>query len=290
MIKYIKLLRIHQWLKNFFIFMPLFFSGQLFDFELLYSVVAAFFAFSFISSSVYCFNDILDVKLDRLHPIKQKRPVAAREVSPKTAYFLMFFCLILGFLILILTKATVTLLLIFGIYYVMNIAYCVKLKQIALVDVFIISFGFVLRIIAGGVAAAVWLSHWIIIMTFLLALFLAFTKRRDDLVIYSRTKVLSRKNLRKYNFDFLNSLLIITATITIISYVMYTISPEVVKRFNSNYVYATSLFVIAGIFRYLQIIFVHEKGDSPTMILIKDKPIQLCILGWITAFGIIVYF
>ena len=290
MIKYIKLLRIHQWLKNFFIFMPLFFSGQLFDFELLCSVIAAFFAFCFISSSVYCFNDILDVKLDRLHPIKQKRPVASGEISQKTAYFFMFLCLILGFLILIFTKAIPTLLLILGIYYVINIAYCLLLKKIALVDVFIVSFGFVLRIIAGGIATDIWLSHWIIIMTFLLALFLALAKRRDDLVIYDRTKTLARKNIRKYNFDFINSLLIITATITVISYIMYTISPEVVERFNSNYVYVTSLFVIAGVFRYLQIIFVHAKSDSPTMILIKDVPIQLCILGWIAAFGIIVYF
>ena len=175
-------------------------------------------------------------------------------------------------------------------YILLNIAYCVRLKQIALVDVFVIATGFVLRVFAGGFATGIYLSHWIILMTFLLALFLAFAKRRDDVVIYEDTGVIARKNVNRYNLDFMNQAITIVASITMVCYILYTVSPEVIERFDSPYVYITSIFVLAGIIRYLQLTIVDVKSGSPTKILMKDLFIQLCIVGWVCVFITIIYF
>ena len=171
----------------------------------------------------------------------------------------------------------------------MTIAYCVWLKRIALIDVFVIAVGFVLRVIIGGVATDVWLSHWILIMTFLLALFLAFAKRRDDVVIYEESGVMARKNIVRYNLSFMNQAITIVATISLVAYIMYTISPEVVQRFNSQFVYATSVFVLLGILRYLQLTIVDVRSGSPTKVLLTDRFLQCCIIGWLLTFGIIIY-
>lgn len=289
MSNYIRLLRPHQWVKNLFIFLPLFFGGQFLDISLFCRTLATFFAFCFISGSIYCFNDIWDVGSDRLHPKKKDRPIASGKVSRKAGYVLMACCLVLALFLLLIGRLPASLFFVFGFYFLMNIAYCVQLKQIAMVDVFIISVGFVLRIIAGGLATGILLSQWIVIMTFLLALFLAFAKRRDDLFIYDKTGVLVRKNVVKYNSEFLNAALIITATITIVAYILYTVTPEVTGRLNSHYVYITSLFVLAGVLRYLQLTLVREGSGSPTKVLLKDKYIRLCILCWIGMFVVIMY-
>lgn len=174
-------------------------------------------------------------------------------------------------------------------YLVLNIAYCVKLKQIALVDVFIIAFGFVLRILAGSVATGIKLSQWIILMTFLLALFLAFAKRRDDVVIYEDTGVKARKNVNRYNLQFMNQAISIIASVTMVCYIMYTVSDEVIERMNTSYLYVTSIFVLAGLIRYLQITIVDVKSGSPTKVLMNDRFIQCCIAGWIITFFLILY-
>jgi magnesium-transporting ATPase (P-type) len=141
----------------------------------------------------------------------------------------------------------------------------------------------------GGTATNIWLSEWIIVMTFLLALFLAFAKRRDDVVLYQNTSVLPRKNTNRYNLDFINQVMTIVSTVTIIAYVMYTLSPDVIERFQSRNIYFTAVFVLVGIIRYLQLTIVDLKSGNPTTILLKDRFIQLCIAGWIVAFLIIIY-
>lgn len=161
--------------------------------------------------------------------------------------------------------------------------------MITIIDVFIIAFGFVLRIFVGGVAVGIHLSHWIILMTFLLALFLAFAKRRDDVVIYQETGVSARKNVNRYNLEFMNQTIGIIASITMVCYIMYTVSEEVVERMHTQYLYATSVFVLAGIVRYLQITIVDVKSGSPTKVLMKDRFVQLCIIGWILTFILILY-
>lgn len=286
------LLRPQQWVKNVFIFLPLFFHGDLTNVHMLINTIIAFFCYCFAASSIYCFNDIYDVESDRRHPMKCKRPIASGAVPISKAYGLMTVMLSLSLMLAYFSLGD-TAMAVIGVicfYYLMNIAYCVKLKQIALVDVFIIASGFVLRVVLGGVVNGIELSQWIVLMTFLLALFLAFAKRRDDVVLYQETGVLPRKNVNRYNLDFMNQAITIVATITLVAYIMYTVSDEVMQRFNSRYIYFTTVFVLAGILRYLQLTIVDVKSGSPTKVLLKDRFVQSCIVGWVFLFLLIIYF
>ena len=287
----IQLLRPEQWIKNGFIFLPIFFSGQVLNTTMQLSCLVAFIAFSLAASSIYCFNDIHDVALDKLHPIKCKRPIASGAISIKTAYAVMLTCLALSMLILFCFKGIHqdNIMSLIAIYYIMNIAYCIRLKRYVFIDVIVISIGFVLRIFVGGIATDVWLSEWIVIMTFLLALFLAFAKRRDDVIIYQETTVSHRKHINRYNLEFINQVMTLVSTITIVAYLMYTISSDVIERFHSRYIYFTTIFVLVGIIRYLQVTIIDLKSGSPTKILLTDRVIQFCIIGWIISFIIIIY-
>lgn len=285
------LIRPQQWLKNLFVFLPLFFSANILNPGLLIKGLGAFFAFSFIASAIYCFNDIYDADYDMLHPKKKNRPVASGRVGRGRAYLLMAVMFLLCVFIVIYSfgfdfKGVFAIVL---IYFFVNIAYSVYLKKFAIIDVFIIALGFVLRLMAGGEATGVILSHWIVIMTFLLALFLGFSKRKDDIRIYEAEGVKARKNILRYNADFLNQTISIIATITIISYIMYTVSEEVIERVGNQYLYLTSIFVLLGVLRYLQLTLVDKTTGNPTEVLVKDRFIQLSILGWIISFIIILY-
>ena len=288
---FIKLLRPHQWLKNVFIFLPLFFDRHLFDVNYLVPSLLMFFSYSFAASGIYCFNDIYDVEADRNHPEKCKRPIASGAVKVASAYILILLCFAISFAIITMGEFENKSKLygVIAFYILMNIAYCIKLKQIAIVDVFIIAVGFVLRILVGGFATGIYLSHWIVLMTFLLALFLAFAKRRDDVVMYEDSGVKMRKNVNRYNVAFMNQLIAVVACLTMVCYIMYTVSPEVIERFHSSYIYVTSIFVLAGIIRYLQLTIVDVKSGSPTKVLLKDHFVLACIVGWIVTFVIILY-
>ena len=285
------LLRPQQWLKNGFIFIPLFFDHKLTDWYCLCSAILAFFAYSFAASAIYCLNDLIDVEADRKHPKKCKRPIAAGVISKAQALLLVALCLGVAFAIASMLEGNAQwkVIGILGVYIVMNIAYCLKLKQMAIVDVFIIAVGFVLRIFVGGFATGVVLSQWIVLMTFLLALFLAFAKRRDDVVIYEDTGVLARKNVNRYNLPFMNQVIGVVSSITMVCYIMYTVDPGVMERMGSRYVYLTSVFVLAGIIRYLQLTIVDVKSGSPTKVLMKDRFVQCSIIGWIMTFVLIIY-
>lgn len=288
----VKLLRPQQWLKNGFVFLPIFFHGSLWNGKILFYSFITFIAFCFIASSIYCLNDIQDIEIDRIHPEKRNRPLPSGKVSIKLAYSLIPL-LVIGSLLITLFLPhlrTLQVSLVLIIYFILNIGYCLKLKKYSIIDVFIVSFGFVLRIIAGGLATDIWLSPWIILMTFLLALFMAFAKRRDDVVKYHRENIITRKKTLHYNLDYLNLVLGIIGAITIVCYILYTVSPEVMERYPGKYVYITTIFVLAGILRYLQVTVVDEKSGSPTKILIKDRFIQLCILSWLFVFLVIIYF
>jgi len=287
----IKLLRPHQWVKQLFVVLPLFFSGSLLELWCLRQVAVAFMAFSAMASAIYCLNDISDVEADRLHPKKKYRPLATGEMSVRGAYALMAALVVasLGICLLSDREQALSLTGIVCFYFVLNVAYCLKLKQYAIVDVFIVALGFVLRVVAGGVACGTWLSPWLISMTFLIALFLAFAKRRDDVVLHEKTGRVTRRNTERYNLDFLNYTLGIIGAVTMICYIIYTVSPEVEMRMGSRHVYITSLFVLAGILRYLQVAMVDYKSGSPTKILLHDKFIQGCVAMWILVFVIIIY-
>lgn len=289
--KFLLLLRPQQWLKNGFIFLPVFFDHKLTELNYLLPAIIAFFAYSFAASGIYCLNDLIDVEADRKHPKKCKRPIASGKISKTMAAVLVALCLIasVATAFFIEGDARYKVMTIIGIYFLMNIAYCLKLKQMAVVDVFIIAVGFVLRIFAGGCATGIVLSQWIVLMTFLLALFLAFAKRRDDVVIYEDTGVLARKNVNRYNLPFMNQVIGVVSSITMVCYIMYTVDPEVMSRMGSSYVYLTSVFVLAGIIRYLQLTIVDVKSGSPTKVLMHDRFVQYCIAGWILSFILIIY-
>ena len=286
------LLRPQQKIKNGFVFLPLFFSGQFLNYNYIFSTIVAFFAFSFMASSIYCFNDIWDVEADRKHAKKRFRPIASGRVSKNIGYCLMGIMVLLSLSlpyfyfnrVLFYKVASVLL-----VYFMMNIAYCIKLKNFVLIDVFIIAIGFVLRVLLGGLVTGIWISHWIILMTFLLALFLAFAKRRDDVVAFEETGVVLRKNVSRYNLAFINQVITILATIIMVCYIMYTVSEEVVSRMGTPYLYVTSVFVLAGLIRYLQLTIVDVKSGSPTRVLMHDLFIQLCVVGWILSFFVIIY-
>jgi 4-hydroxybenzoate polyprenyltransferase len=288
---YLKLLRIKQWIKNIFVFAPLFFSNNLFVKDYWYPSILSFFSFCFISSSIYCLNDLCDVKLDRLHPRKKTRPIALGEVSIKGGYIFMLLCALISVVIVLILSPYnfFNLLCVIMGYWILNVAYCLKLKRYAILDVIIISFGFVLRVLAGGIALGIWVSHWLILLTFLLALFLAFTKRYDDFSIYEKTGIKPRVSISGYNKFFIGEASAIIASITVVCYIMYTMSEEVTTRMGSRYTYLTSVWVLAGILRYLQTMIVYNQSGSPTRSLVNDHFIHLCVVGWLLSFFFIIY-
>lgn len=291
MLKYIQLLRPQQWLKNIFVFAPIFFSNNLLKVYFWEPTLIVFASFCLISSSIYCFNDLQDAEADRLHPQKCKRPIASGAVSMKIGYITMALCLILAFALLSLCKSLYTphLYVIITGYWIMNIAYSLKLKQYAIIDVSIIAIGFVLRVLIGGMATNIWISQWLILMTFLLALFLALAKRSDDFSIFEQTGIKPRMSITGYNKEFINGATAIVASVTTVCYIMYTMSSEVIGRMGSQYLYLTSGWVLIGLLRYLQNTIVYGTSCSPTKSLVKDHFIQLCIIGWIFSFFAIIY-
>jgi 4-hydroxybenzoate polyprenyltransferase and related prenyltransferases len=294
-----------QWVKNLFVFGPVIFGGALFNGMALAMGIITFFAFSFAASSIYCFNDIHDVADDRRHSAKCHRPIASGAVSVPQAYGLMM----LMFGLSMALCAGMALLLpapvvsgeaaplpsalkaggVILFYWLLNLAYCAKLKQYAIIDVCIVAFGFVLRLLAGGLVTGIVLSKWIVLMTFLLTLFMSFAKRRDDVLRMEQTGEAPRRNTSSYNMTFINQAITITAAVTLVCYIMYTVSPEVVSQFHTDYLYLTSVFVLVGLLRYIQIAVVQGKSGNPTKVMLSDRFIQLDVLVWLLTFIIMIY-
>lgn len=289
--KYLRLIRPQHWIKNVFVLVPMFFGGVLFDFTTIESGLLVFMAFSFIASSIYCYNDIVDADADRHHPVKCRRPIASGEVSVSHAYLLMAVMAVLSATMIMLLPSSERMgtAVVVAIYYVLNLAYCSKLKQYAVLDVCIVAFGFVLRIVAGGVAEEVALSQWIVLMTFLLTLFLSFAKRRDDVLRMNETGEAPRHNTIRYNLTFINQAITITASVTLVCYIMYTVSPEVEEHFKSQYLYLTSVFVLLGLLRYIQIAVVDKKSGDPVKVVLTDRFSQLIVAAWLVTFLIMIY-
>ena len=285
-----RVIRPQQWIKNVFVLVPLFFGGSLLDTTDIVAAVTAAMAFCFISSSIYCLNDIIDVEDDRRHPTKCHRPIAAGKISVAQAYVMMALMVALSFgSVAMLGEYALGVGVVVGLYLLMNVAYCLVLKRYAILDVCTIAFGFVLRLFAGGIATGIGLSNWIVLMTFLLTLFLSFAKRRDDVLKMNQTGHAPRKNTSRYNLDFINQAITITATVTLVCYVMYTVSPEVAQRIGTRYLYLTTVFVIIGILRYLQLTLVDNKSGDPTKAMLHDRVLQAVVLLWFLAFLLIIY-
>ncbi|MCM1078594.1 MAG: decaprenyl-phosphate phosphoribosyltransferase [Bacteroidales bacterium] len=286
----ILLTRPHQWIKNTFIFMPMFFGGALTDMNSLTSTVIAFLAYSFAASSIYCYNDIIDVEDDRRHSVKCKRPIASGRITTGQGYavMLLMFSLSMAMIYTLGDRAT-DLGCVIAAYYILDIAYCRILKHYAIVDVCVLSFGFVLRILAGSAATGIAASHWLVLMTFLLTLLLGFAKRRDDVLRMMKTGEAPRHNTQRYNLPFINQAVTITAAVTVVCYIMYTISPELAARTNSGYIYLTTIFVLLGLLRYIQLAEVDDATGDPTKLLYKDRFLQTVIGLWVLSYVIILY-
>lgn len=284
MIDVIKLLRPHQYVKNIFIFAPLLFSFHFILSDVI-NTTLAFILFSLLASSIYVLNDYMDIEEDKKHPKKKFRPLASGKVNKNSAKILIIILSSISLLSAFLFN--VNLFIVLMIYFILNIAYSLKLKHITIVDIFIIATGFVLRLFAGASVIETPLSMWIIIMTFLLALFLAVAKRRDDVLLSSQGKE-TRKNIDGYNLEFVNAVMVFMSGVIVVAYILYTVSEEVIKRLNTEYLYLTSFFVILGIMRYMQITFVEKNSGSPTKIVLKDRFLQITILFWLLSFYIVV--
>ncbi len=284
---YIKLLRPHQYLKNAFILSPLFFAFKFNDLHLLGRVGLVTMFFCFVASAIYVLNDYFDIEADRNHPTKKDRPMASGAVPVSHGLIMMAVFAIVGCVgIYLISPAALWLTV---VYMVNNLLYSFRLKHIPILDITLLSVGFVLRLYIGSAAAAgaVPLSMWIVLITFLLALFLALAKRRDDVLLSAEGKKV-RKAIDGYNLEFINGAMMVMASVVIVSYISYCISEEVTTRLKTENLYFTVIFVVLGILRYMQITFVEQKSGSPTKVLIRDLFLQLVILGWLISFAMLV--
>ena len=265
---------------------PAFFAGKIGLLATDYHLIVAVLAFCAVASAVYIFNDIYDLENDKLHEQKRKRPLATGAVTVREAILLLILMVVIASGLALaggLTFAGVI-----GGYFVLNLFYSLYLKHISLIDISLIAIGFVLRVLAGGIAAQVPVSKWLILMTFLLACCLALGKRRDDLLLDVDKHIL-RPSLEGYTLQFIDTCLVVLGVTTIVCYIMYTVSEEVVQRLHSDHIYLTAIFVIIGMLRFLQIAIVEQKSGSPTSILLKDAMIQTMIGLWLAAFLVILY-
>jgi decaprenyl-phosphate phosphoribosyltransferase len=282
----VTLMRPHQWIKNAFVAAPLFFTPQALSWAAVVHVVLGVACFSAMASSIYVLNDWRDREVDRKHPLKRLRPLAAGTVAPGTAA-----ALALG---LAFASSAVALIwlsrgfaAVLAIYVLQNLAYNFWLKQIAILDVLCIAIGFVLRIYAGGQLIDVTPTVWIVACTFLLALFLAFAKRRDDLVLGVDDE--HRLSLAGYNLPFIDASLAIVLAALVVSYLLYTTQPENMARLGSDKLFLTAPFVIAGVLRYLQVTLVEHRSGAPTRLALSDRFLLLTILGWVATFAWLIY-
>ncbi|MBF0315541.1 MAG: UbiA prenyltransferase family protein [Oligoflexia bacterium] len=286
---YLHLCRPQQWIKNFIVFGPLLFGGHLHHSESIAITALVFLCFSLLGSSVYILNDICDRDLDRLHPQKASRPLASGAVTIASAAALALLLMLtsLALTLLLQLQGQMLSLLSFLLFYlVVNLLYSLKLKHYAIIDISLIALGFVIRVLAASFAIDVEPSRWLIIMTFLLALFIALSKRRSDAIILAQSEVplRLRPSMDGYSIDFINTSMNMMAGVTILAYILYTVSESVTSRSGGEYFYLSSLWVVIGFLRYLQLTIVYNRSGSPTKLFLKDLPLQLVVLAWIATF------
>ena len=284
--KYTDLIRPKQWVKNIFIFFPAFFAQALIEQTILFELILGFIAFSASASAVYVLNDWFDAPVDKLHPDKQNRPIAAGLIRKNEIFLLIIGFLSLGFIISLIIDVRFTMMIM--IYFGINLVYSSGLKNFPVLDVIIIAFGFLIRVLAGGEIAHVPISKWMLLVTFFLSMFLALAKRRSDLILFDQTGAEVRKVIKFYNHKLINTGLFICAVITFIAYVFYTLSDSVKARIDEN-LYLTSFFVFLGIARYFYLTFKLNLSGKPTETLYKDLILQIIILLWIALFAWFIY-
>jgi len=283
---FIQLIRPKQWIKNSFIVFPAFFASVDWDVAFILKLILGVFSFSLAASAVYVMNDWFDAPLDKLHPEKQHRPIASGRISNAQAagysISLLFSSLVLS--AIVYPRLSMFILGYFG----MNLAYSAGLKNFPILDVLIIAVGFIIRILFGGVVAQVPISIWMIVVTFSLALFLAFAKRKHDLALFQEKGKATRKSILLYSMPIINVGLIISSLSALVFYVFYTLSDSVAERMDDSVAY-TSVFVFFGLLRYYYLTFYKHVSGKPTQVLYADRPIQVIIILWIVSFAWFIY-
>jgi len=288
MLNYIKLVRVPQWIKNFFVFVPLLFSQHIFNMTYFAPVLSAFFMFCLVSSIVYIVNDIVDIEADRAHPVKKNRPLPAGLISIKNAVItVIIFAAILGlFLPALNFKFRIFLLS----YFLLNIFYTFIFKHIVLLDIFSLAAGFMIRVLAGAFVISVEISSWLILTTMFISLFLGVMKRRSELVLTSDEPGKStRKVLASYSLNFTDQMSTIAAAGVIICYALYTVSERTIKVFNTDNMIYTTPFVVFGIFRYMFLVYMIKKGENTVEIMLTDIPMIINVILYIISIVLIIY-
>ena len=276
----LRLMRPKHWVTSLFVFAGLLFGGVWNDSQLLWQVLAAAVGFSLVSSAVYILNDIADREVDRRHPLKRERPLAKGSVSLSAAVILALLSCIAGGLAGYAASPIVALLLL--LYGVLNIAYSFGLKRVVILDVFIIATGFMLRLLAGTSGVGIPPSQWLLLCGLMLTLFLGFVKRRAELgVDLDADKKLQRKVLRYYSPALLDALITVTAACIIMSYSLYTLSPETIALHGTPWLILTVPFVIFGVFRYLFLLHYHQQGEDAASEAVRDPQLVITGLLWL---------
>lgn len=280
-------MRIYQWTKNLLVLAALVFAGQALVPEQLTRALLAFVAFCMASSGTYIFNDLIDVKQDRAHPTKRYRPLASGALAIPSAVMLMIVLLSAGVALAALLHWKFLLALLF--YVALTVSYTLVWKHVLIVDVIVVAIGFVVRAVAGALVIDVVFSKWLVVCTLFLALFLALSKRRSEIVLLDQDARDHRRVLHHYSTQYLDSLIHLMAGGAIITYTIYTCSPEVVVNFGTDKLYVTLPFVLYGLFRYLYLVQHKTGGGDPSSTLLRDWPLGLTVLLWGLANLIIIY-
>jgi 4-hydroxybenzoate polyprenyltransferase len=287
-INYLKLLRLPQWIKNFFVFVPLLFSKQLFNKHDFLLTLFGFILFSITSSVVYIINDIIDIEADKAHPLKKLRPLPSGKISKNNAIIVaLILSAAIGFLLFYVNTFFILCIL---SYFILNVLYSFSFKHIVLLDIFSIAAGFLLRVVAGALIINVEISSWLLLTTMFVSLFLAIMKRQSELKLFQKTEsVNTRKVLASYSLDFTNQMATIAASGVIICYALYTVSTRTVSIFRTENLIYTTPFVVFGIFRYMYLVYMNQKGENTTEIMITDVPMIINVLLYILSTISIVY-
>ncbi|MHB8055957.1 MAG: decaprenyl-phosphate phosphoribosyltransferase [Candidatus Aminicenantales bacterium] len=288
MLDILKSLRPSQWTKNLFVFAALIFAQEATFGPSLLRTIGAFLVFCLLSGALYLVNDVCDLEADRRHPKKSLRPIAAGRVPPRRA--IVWAVILIAAALAAAFALRPLFCVVAAVYAVAMLGYSLKLKNVVILDVFLVASGFVLRVIAGGVVIDVPLSSWLIICTSLLALFIAFGKRRHELVFLEADAPLHRPILREYSAYLLDQMISVVTASTVIAYSLYTVSEETVLKFGTRNLILTTPFVLYGIFRYLYLVHQRGQGGNPEEMIFRDKPLATSIFLWIAAVIVILYF
>lgn len=283
----LKSARPRQWVKNVVVFAALLFSRNAFNPPLLLRSLAAFVAFCAVSGAVYIFNDLADLRHDRHHPLKCRRPIAAGELPPAAAAVGSALLLLVGLGVGFVVSEAFCVATI--MYVLLQILYSLLFKNVIILDVFALSAGFVLRVVAGALAIDVAISSWLLVCTILLALFLALSKRRHELSLLGVEASDHRKVLEEYSIYLLDQMISVVTASTVVAYALYTMSEVTQRKFGTPYLVFTIPFVIYGIFRYLYLVHRKKGGGSPEVTLLTDMPLLFDIVAWAAVAGAIVY-